>query len=278
LLIAFVEMIMSFKDYAVIVTGAGTGIGYGLCMAFAKAGAKVALNDIDEDVALEAAAKINADVSEKVVTPYVFDVADPEAVREAVDDVFRQHGRLDIVVANAGLSHFGRFLDYTPEAFDRVTAVNLRGTYFTAQAAARTMFESLSKEGRLIFMSSVTGSQAYPNLSAYGMTKAGIQHLASVLAVELGGHGITVNAISPGATVTERTMIDDPNYHTNWQSVAPNQRVGQVEDIVQTALFLASPQARHITGQTIVVDGGWTLLSTIPEETPEIPKESSKLR
>lgn len=269
---------MSFKDYAVIVTGAGTGIGYGICMAFAKAGAEVALNDIDEAAALEAANKINTEVSAEVVWPYVFDVADPEAVRAAVADVFRRHGRLDVVIANAGLSHFGRFLDYTPEAFDRVTAVNLRGTYFTAQAAAQIMIQSKAENGRLIFMSSVTGAQAYPNLSAYGMTKAGIQHLAAVLAVELGRYGITVNAIAPGATVTERTMKDDPNYDTNWQSVAPNRRVAQVEDIVQTALFLASPQARHITGQTIVVDGGWTLLSTIPEETPDIPKESSKLR
>jgi 3-oxoacyl-[acyl-carrier protein] reductase len=140
------------------------------------------------------------------------------------------------------------------------------------------MIQLKRENGRLIFLSSVTGKKAYPNLSAYGMTKAGIQHLSAVLAVELGEYGLTVNAIAPGATVTERTMIDDPNYDTNWQKVAPNQRVAQVEDIVETALFLASPQARHITGQTIVVDGGWTLLSTIPEETPEIPAESSKLR
>jgi NAD(P)-dependent dehydrogenase (short-subunit alcohol dehydrogenase family) len=205
-------------------------------------------------------------------------VANTEAVLGAVAEVGQRFGRLDVVIANAGLSHFGRFLDYSPEAFDRVTAVNLRGTYFTAQAAAQTMIQLKRENGRLIFLSSVTGKKAYPNLSAYGMTKAGIQHLAAVLAVELGEYGLTVNAIAPGATVTERTMIDDPNYDTNWQKVAPNQRVAQVEDIVETALFLASPQARHITGQTIVVDGGWTLLSTIPEETPEIPAESSKLR
>lgn len=271
-------MDMTFKDYSVIVTGAGTGIGFGLCKAFAKAGANVALNDIDKEIAQKAAAKINAEVSGNIVTPYVFDVADTAAVRQAIIDIRQEYGRLDVVIANAGLSHFGRFLDYSPEAFDRVTAVNLRGTYFTAQAAAQQMILSKTNNGRLIFMSSVTGNQAYPNLSTYGMTKAGIQHLASVLAVELGSHGITVNSIAPGATVTERTMIDDPNYDTNWQMVTPNQRVAQVEDIVQTALFLSSPQAQHITGQTIVVDSGWTLLSKIPEETPDIPTESSKLR
>lgn len=268
----------SFKDYVVIVTGAGTGIGFGLCMAFAKAGAKVALNDIDGRLAQQAADEINAEAAAKAVTPYPFDVADPEAVRAMTEEVVEQHGRLDVAIANAGLSHFGRFIDYTPEAFDRVTAVNLRGTYFTAQAAAQAMIASKTEHGRLIFMSSVTGSQAYPNLSAYGMTKAGIQHLAAVLAVELGRHAITVNAIAPGATVTERTLADDPNYEANWQQVIPIQRAAQVEDIVQAALFLASPQARHITGQTIVVDGGWSRTSPIPEETPDIPTESSKLR
>lgn len=271
-------MSMTFKDRVVIVTGAGQGIGFGLCKAFATAGARVALNDIDGERAQRAAEQINAECSGESVTPYALDVADVQAVRAMVAGVVAQHGRLDVVIANAGLSHFGRFLDYTVDAFDRVTAVNLRGAFFTAQAAARAMIENKTKDGRLLFMSSVTGNQAYPNLSAYGMTKAGIQHLASVLAVELGGHSITVNAIAPGATVTERTLADDPAYDTNWQRVAPNGRVAQVEDIVQTALFLAGPQARHITGQTIVVDGGWTLFSPIPEETPDIPGESSKLR
>lgn len=269
---------MRFKDRVVMVTGAGQGIGYGLCRAFAAAGAKVALNDIDGDLAREASDKINTRVADDVVTPYALDVADVEAVRAMVADVIERFGRLDVVIPNAGLSHFGRFLDYTTEAFDRVSAVNLRGTYFTAQAAARAMIETKTENGRLIFMSSVTGKQAYPNLSAYGMTKAGIRHLASVLAAELGTYGITVNAIAPGATVTERTMADDPEYDSNWQRVAPNGRVAQVEDVVQTALFLASAKARHITGQTIVVDGGWTLVSPIPEETPDIPGESSKLR
>ncbi len=268
----------SFDEYVVVVTGAGQGIGYGLCLAFAKAGAKVALNDLDGDLAIAAAHKINEQVCAEAVTPYGFDTAEVAAVRTMIDAVSHKHGRLDVAIANAGLSHFGRFLDYTPEAFDRVTAVNLRGTFFTAQAAARAMIKTGTKSGRLIFMSSVTGNQAYPNLNAYGMTKAGIQQLARVLAVELGAHGITVNAIAPGATVTERTMADDPSYDTNWQGVAPNQRVAQVEDIVETALFLATPQARHITGQTIMVDGGWTLISPIPEATPDIPDTSSKLR
>lgn len=269
---------MDFQDHVVFVTGAGHGIGFGLCKAFAQTGATVALNDIDETLAQQASQQINEAIGDERVLPYACDVADVEAVQAIVDDIVKKYDRLDVTIANAGLSHFGRFLDYSPEAFDRVTSVNLRGTFFTAQASAHAMIDTKTPHSRILFTSSVTGNQAYPNLSAYGMTKAGIQHLASVLAVELGEYGITVNAIAPGATVTERTMADDPNYDKNWETVAPNRRVAQVEDIVQTALFLASSQARHITGQTIIIDGGWTMTSPIPEDTPEIPTESSKLR
>lgn len=269
---------MNFENYSVLVTGAGRGIGYGICKAFARAGAHVALNDIDAVVAQKAADAINADVEREAVTPYALDVADVTALREMIHTIAEQRGRLDVVIANAGLSHYGRFLEYSPDAFDRVTAVNLRGTFFTAQAAAQTMIARDTVNGRILLMSSVTGIQAYPNLGAYGMTKAGIRHLARVLAVELGAYAITVNAICPGATVTERTLADDPAYDTNWQQVAPNGRVAQVDDIVDTALFLASPAARHITGQAITVDGGWTLTSPIPEDTPDVPDESSKLR
>jgi 3-oxoacyl-[acyl-carrier protein] reductase len=156
-------------------------------------------------------------------------------------------------------------------------AVNLRGSYFTAQAAARQMIEMGTAEGRLLLMSSVTGTVAYPNLSAYGISKAGIQHMARVLAVELGQHGITVNALCPGAIATERTLKDDPRHEENWRSVTPNGRVGYPADVAAAALFLISPVAGHITGQTLPIDGGWTLQSTIPAAAPALPEESSKL-
>lgn len=267
-----------FSGRAVIVTGAGEGIGYALCRAFAEAGAFVALNDLDAAKADSAAAQINGELGTARVTAYGLDVADVAAVRAMIDDFTARHGRLDVVVANAGITNFGAFLDYTPEAFDRVTGVNLRGTYFTAQAAARAMIRTGQAAGRILLTSSVTGRMGYPNLSAYGMTKAAISHLAQALAVELGVHGITVNVICPGATVTERTLRDDPHYAENWAAVAPNRRVGTVDDLAQTALFLASDGARHITGQTLVVDGGWTLTSPIPPDTPDLPEESSKLR
>ena len=271
-------MAEQFQDYAVLVTGAGVGIGYAICRAFAEAGAYVALNDVDGDLAEKAAKALNEDIGDERVTPYALDVADVDAVAGMVTDFADKQGRLDVVVANAGITNYGDFRKYSPEVFDRLLSVNLRGTYFTAQAAANTMISRQTQEGRIVLMSSVTGVQAYPNLSAYGMTKAAIKHLASVLGVELGEHDITVNAICPGAILTERTQADDPNFVANWEAVTPSGRVGYVDDIAHTTLFLASPQARHITGQAIIVDGGWTKLSTIPEDAPELPEESSKLR
>ncbi|RME51594.1 MAG: SDR family oxidoreductase, partial [Caldilineae bacterium] len=257
-------MAEKMQDRVAVVTGAGVGIGFALCRAFAEDGAHVVLNDIDPERATRAAATINQAVGEERVTPVALDVADVAGVRRMIQDAAARWGRLDVVIANAGITNYGPFLDYTPEAFDRIVAVNLRGSYFTAQAAARQMIALGMEEGRILLTSSVTGVQAFPNLGAYGVTKAGIRHMAKVLALELGPHHITVNAICPGATLTERTLADDPHYEDNWAEVTPTGRVGYVDDIVAAARFLASPAARHVTGQTLIVDGGWSLQSPIP--------------
>lgn len=269
---------MQFKDYAVVVTGAGIGIGYAICQAFAEQGANVALIDIDDAVAKKSAKKLNEVVGRECITPYGIDVADAIAMREMVTDFAAKCGRLDVMIANAGITNYGEFLTYTPEVFDRVVAINLRGTFFTAQAAANEMISRKTENGRIVLMSSVTGVQALKNLAAYGMTKAGIKHLASVLAIELGEYHITVNTICPGAILTERTLLDDPNFIKNWEEVTPDGHVGYVEDIAHAALFLSAPMSRHITGQAIIVDGGWSKQSKVPENAPDLPEESRKLR
>ena len=266
-----------FAGKAVLVTGAGTGIGYALCQAFASEGAIVALNDIDPDLCARAAQQINSILGAERVSPYASDIADIEALRAIFQRFSESAGRLDIVIANAGITNYGNFLTYTPEAFDRLTSVNLRGSFFTAQTAANLMIKA-HIPGRIILMSSVTGIQAHTHLEGYGITKAGIRMMARAIALDLGKYGITVNAISPGATLTERTLLDDPNYEANWASVTPTGRVGQVEDIVAAVLYLASPQARHVTGQTLVVDGGWSIQGPLPSEQPDLPEYSSQLR
>jgi NAD(P)-dependent dehydrogenase (short-subunit alcohol dehydrogenase family) len=253
-----------FSGKVVVVTGAGSGIGFALCQTFANAGAYVALNDLDGPLAEDAAARINMAVGEDRVLPYVVDVADVRGIQAMIDDMAEQHGRLDIVIANAGLSIFGRFLDYTPEQFDRLTAVNIRGTFFTVQAAARQMIARNTKDGRILLVSSTVGKTAFLGLGPYGVTKAAIIHMARTLAIEVGEYDITVNTITPGAILTERNLVNDPVYDANWASVTPTGRVGYVEDIAATAMFLSSPEARQITGQNIIVDGGWTLQNISP--------------
>lgn len=264
----------TFSGKAVLVTGAGVGIGYALCRAFAQAGALVALNDRDTDLCQAAARRINAELGMERVSAYAGDVAGVEIVRSICQEFSTLAGRLDIVIANAGITNYGAFLTCTPESFDRLVEVNLRGSFFTAQAAARLMI-SARIPGRILLMSSVTGIQAHLNLACYGMTKAGLAMMAKAIALEVGGYGITANAIAPGATLTERTLQDDPHYEDNWAGVTPTGRVGHVEDIVAAALYLASPAARHVSGQTLVVDGGWTIQSPLPTAHPAPSAESS---
>lgn len=261
----------SFHDKRIVVTGAGQGIGYGLCKGFAQEGAWVALNDADPALAQQAADEINRDLGTDRVSAHPADIADVSAVTALIDAFAEKHGGLDIVIANAGITRYMPFLESTPEVFDRVTGVNLRGTYFTAQAGAKRMIAA-GIPGRVLLTSSITGMQAYPNFSIYGMTKAALQMLARSLALELGEHGITVNTITPGATLTERVLREDPNYETNWAKANVTGRVGYVEDVVAAALFLASTGARQITGHNLVVDGGWSIRSPLPEEIPTMPE------
>jgi 3-oxoacyl-[acyl-carrier protein] reductase len=124
---------------------------------------------------------------------------------------------------------------------------------------------SQSSAGRIVLMSSVTGLRVVGGLGTYGISKAGIIAMARALAVELGPHGITTNAVAPGATLTERTSQETPTYERDWAAINPTRRIGQVEDIAAAVLYLVSPQARHVNGQTLVVDGGGALSGAMPE-------------
>ncbi|MFZ4813628.1 MAG: SDR family NAD(P)-dependent oxidoreductase [Phototrophicaceae bacterium] len=265
---------MRFLDKNVIVTGAGQGIGYALCEAFAREGANVALNDIDHQLTEQAANAINAALGQARVSPHACDVAVPHAVYRLVEAFEAQVGAADVVIANAGITHYVDFLHCTPETFDRLLEVNLRGAYFLAQAAAKQMIAA-KRHGRIVLMSSVVGISAFPYFSVYSITKAALVMMAKSLALELAPYKITVNAISPGATVTERTVRDDPNYAENWATVIPTEQALSVADIVNAALFLAAPESSQITGQNLVVDGGWTLYSPRPEEHPDMPEQQA---
>lgn len=250
----------SFDNQVALVTGAGQGIGYEICVQLAGQGAAVVLNDLDDTLAQQAAERIRAQGGQVAVISG--DVADIAFIRELISETVRLFGRLDILVANAGITTFGGFFDYQPASLEQLLRLNLQGSFFLTQQAALHMREQ-GTGGRVLLMSSVTGHQAHAFLAAYGMTKAALEMLAKALVIELSPFGITINCVAPGATQTERTL-DDPEYVPTWSRITPLGKPASVQDIASAVLFLVSPQAGHITGQSLVVDGGWTSVSPSP--------------
>lgn len=253
---------MRFTDKVAIVTGAGSGIGYTIAERLAQEGARVVINDINETLAQSAAQRIGASAS-CIAQPG--DMASLTNIRALADRALAQFGQINLLVANAGVTHFGDFFDITPEDFQRVIDLNIRGTFFLVQAVARHLRDR-GEGGRMVLMSSIIGLRSYPNLAVYSMTKAALNALSRSLVLDLAPHGITLNTLIPGATLTERTQHEGEDYERTWSNLNPNGRVGTTQDMANATLFLLSDEAQHITGQTLTVDGGWTAVGRNPRD------------
>ncbi|ASU35101.1 SDR family NAD(P)-dependent oxidoreductase [Mucilaginibacter xinganensis] len=249
-----------FTGQVAIITGAGQGIGFEIARQLALEGASVILNDIHEALAINASTEIQKQGC--ICHAVAGDVSNVEFIQHLVDEAVDKFGKLTIIIANAGITTFGEFLDYQPESLKQVMDLNLYGTFFLTQKAA-IQIKKQGLGGSMLLMSSVTGHQAHKNLAAYGMTKAGLEMLAKSLVVELSEYSITINTIAPGATLTERTLMDS-EYLATWSRITPLGKPATVADIANAALFFVSPASRHITGQSLVVDGGWTATSPSP--------------
>lgn len=248
-----------FVNEVAVITGAGQGIGFEIAKQLCINGASVILNDIDEALAQNAAEKIAAHGN---CFALAGDASKTAFIQTLVDKAVAEFGKLSIAVANAGITLFGDFFTYKPEALQSVINLNIGGSFFLTQAASKQMRQQNSG-GSILLMSSVTGHQAHKNLAAYGITKAALEMLAKTLVVELSPFNISINAIAPGATITERTS-EDKDYIKTWSRITPIGKPATVADIANAALFMVAPSSRHITGQSLVIDGGWTSVSPSP--------------
>jgi len=236
-----------------IVTGGGQGIGKAIASRFAGEGADIGIIDVKAETARATAAEIQR-LGRRAVAA-VADVSSVEAVKAAVSEIVGELERLDVLVNNAGIEKRAAFLDITPEDWQRQLDVNLSGTFYCTQAAAREMAKR--KYGRIINLSSVAGLIGPIDLAAYGAAKAGIIGLTRAAALDLADYGITVNAIAPGPIETDLML-------GVWSAEALRERpqhgaiprFGTVDEIAHVALFLASPESGFITGITLPVEGG----------------------
>lgn len=254
---------MRFKGKVVLVTGGSRGIGRGISELFARDGAKVIVNysaEADSGAFLGSAETLvetlNAAGGEACA--YAADVSKAAQVREMVSFARARYGRIDILVNNAGICPFAEFLDLTEETWDRVFAVNLKGTFLCTQQVARIMVDEKIR-GRIICMSSV-GAHAGTTFQAhYCATKAGVSLFVKSVATALGPYGITVNAIMPGAILTD---LSRPQFKASIETEKsyvekiPAGRLGSPEDVAAAVGFLATEEASYINGASLVVDGG----------------------
>jgi L-rhamnose 1-dehydrogenase len=240
----------------VLVTGSSRGIGRATAVSFAETGARVVINHPGEPVAAaEAERLVRAAGGEPLVI--AADVGVPADVRRMVDTVIDRWGYVDVLVLNAGICPLVPFLDTDEALWDRVHSVNLKGAFLTAQAVARHMIER-GKGGRIIGISSVSAWTGGAEQVAYCPTKAGMSALMRVMAISLGPHGITCNAVLPGEIETDinREDLAMPGKREYMEGRIPLRRVGEPRDVADLVRLLAEEGARYVNGAEIVVDGG----------------------
>ena len=259
---------MRLSGKVALVTGAGQGIGLACARAMAREGARVVLAERDQTQGLKAAGELSG---EGYSATFVgCDVSRKAEVDAAVAAALKAYGRLDILVANAGIVHAAEFLDLREEDFDRVLAVNLKGVFLAGQAAARQMVAQ-GGGGAIINMSSVNAVMAIPNQVPYVVSKGAMNQLTKVMALSLAPHRIRVNGIGPGTILTDlaRTaVLGNREAERKILSRTPLGRMGEPEEVASVAVFLASEEASYLTGQTIYPDGGRLALNytvAVPE-------------
>ena len=237
-------------DRVCIVTGGAQGIGEACARRFAREGARVVIADLSDDRGQALASELGA--------LFVHcDVGEKAQVDALVARTLQAHGRLDVLVNNAGIFKAADFLDITEEDFDAVLRVNLKGAFLMGQAAARAM--ASTGAGAIVNMSSVNAVLAIPSIASYNVSKGGINQLTRVMALALVDKGIRVNAVAPGTIATElaaKAVLTSEEAKARILSRTPMRRLGQPSEVADAVAWLASDAASYITGEIVVIDGG----------------------
>jgi NAD(P)-dependent dehydrogenase (short-subunit alcohol dehydrogenase family) len=239
-----------------LITGGRRGIGRAIAEKFVEGGWAVALNDLEDTGLSETVAEVGA--GGPPVTYHPADIGTPEAAEYLVDEVIARHGRLDALVNNAAVIRFAPLVDTDPADFDDALRVNLLGAFSCTQAAARR-WVSQGRRGSVVMVSSVSAFQARPGHAAYGASKAGVEMLTKVAALELGPLGIRVNAVAPGGPIlTEfvEPIAKGPGFEARVNATVPLGRMGEPHEVANVVFFLAGEEASYVNGATVTVDGG----------------------
>jgi 3-oxoacyl-[acyl-carrier protein] reductase len=247
---------MRFENQVAVVTGAGRGIGHAIAVRLASEGARVASVSRTEANAQRTADEINA-LRAETAKAYAVDVADHSTVQEIGGKILEDFGRVDILVNNAGVTRDGLSMRMSIEDWDTVLNTNLKGAFNFTQALMRSMIKQRS--GRIINISSVIGLIGNAGQANYAASKAGLIGLTKSLARELASRGITVNAIAPGLIETDMTGVLSDEIRQAILQKIPLGKLGQPDDIAAAVAYLASAEAKYVTGQVLAVDGGMVM-------------------
>lgn len=248
------EDLFSIAGQVALFSGASRGIGRAMAAAFAERGANVIITGRNEETLIPASEELSS--GETMVTPVVCDVADPASIRRCVDIVMTEFNRIDTLVNVAGVNKRQAVESYTPEEYDFILDINLRGAFMMSQEVGRRMIEQ--KSGSQINIDSLNTYAPLKGVIPYAMSKAGMKMMTRGMALEWGQHGVRVNSIAPGFTLTDltRKLWSDPKMQKWGKENTPLERLAEVEDMVGSAIFLASKASAYMTGQTLYVDGG----------------------
>jgi len=250
------SVVNDLTNKVAIVTGSTKGIGRGIIEALAKAGADVVVVSRNQDDCNQVAEKIKEFGHDAL--PVAADVTNLNAIEALVKKVIEHYGKIDILVNNAGSAITKKAEDLTEADWDRVLNVDLKGVFFCAQAVGRQMI--IQKHGKIINLASILGLVGDRQVLPYCVAKGGVIQMTKALALEWARHNIQVNAICPGYVVTPMNEADLKNekIHDHIIKKIPMRRLGEICDMVGSAVFMSSKAADYMTGQTLVLDGGWT--------------------